>query len=223
MERPRRLYRAMFSALAAIGLSASAAQADVIPIGIGVFPAGSSLLTFNGLPDNLEVNGLVFGGVQFTYSFGSGQVVIDDGPGVTNNVQPQNIVTANGANAAGVLTLVLPGLQNIFGFGYAILSTGPVVNATTVTLFSGLTNLGTLSYNGVADPSFTGGFAGIQSTVRFDRVQLTFNTAAANAWAVDNIRFADTTSTVPEPNTLVLMVTGLAGLAFVRSRRGASR
>jgi hypothetical protein len=212
----------MFSALAAIGLSASAAQADVIPIGIGAFPGSAALLTFNGLPDNLEVNGLVFGGVQFTYSLGSGQVVIDDGPGVTNNVQPQNIVTANGANSAGVLTLLLPGLQNIFGFGFAILSVGPVTNATTVTLFSGVTNLGTLAYNGVPDPSFTGGFAGIQSTIRFDRVQLTFNSVAASAFAVDNIRFADTTSTVPEPNALVLMITGLVGLAFVQHRRRAS-
>ena len=221
MERPRRLYRAMFSALAAIGLSASAAQADVIPIGIGAFPGGSALLTFNGLPDGLEVNGLVFGGVQFSYSLGSGQVVIDDGPGTTNNVSPQNIVSTG--NPAGILTLMLPGLQNIFGFGFAILSTGPVVNATTITLFSGATNLGALSYNGVSDPTFTGGFAGIQSTVRFDRVQLTFNSVAAPAFAADNIRFADTTSTVPEPNTLVLMITGLVGLAFVRSRRAASR
>jgi hypothetical protein len=223
MERPRRLYRAIFSALAAISLSASVAQADVIPIGVGAFPGGSALLTFNGLPDNLEVNGLVFGGVQFTYSLGSNQLIIDTGPGTTNNIQPLNIVTANGGNSAGVLTLVLPGLQNIFGFGYAILSAGSVVNATTVTLFSGATNLGALSYNGVPDPSFTGGFAGIQSTIRFDRVQLTFNSVTASAFAVDNIRFADTTSTVPEPNALVLTITGLISLALIRPRRSAPR
>jgi len=219
MEQARRANSVMWSALVAIVLLAPAARADVIAIGPGAFPVSAPLLTFAGLPDGLEVNGLFFGGVQFSYSLGSGQVIIDDGPGVTNNVQPQNIVSSG--SPAGILTLVLPSLQNIFGFGFAILSFGPVTNATTITLFSGPTNIGSLSYNGVADPTFTGGFAGIQSTVRFDRVQLSFNSAAAPAFAADNIRFADTTA-VPEPTSLVLMFTGLVGMGLVRRRRVAS-
>jgi hypothetical protein len=207
----------MFSALAAISLSASAARADVIPIGIGAFPVSASLLTFTGLADGLEVNGLLFGGVQFSYSLGSGQVIINGGPGVTNNIIPPNIVSIG--NNTGILTLLLPSLQNIFGFGFAILNTVPVANAATITLFSGATNVGSLSYNGVVDPIFTGGFAGIQSTVRFDRVQLSFNSVAAPAFAADNIRFADTTNTIPEPTTLALMITGLVGLGLVHRRR----
>src|SRR4051812_32532217 len=97
MERPTQLYRTTLSVLAAIGLSASVVRADVIPIGIGAFPAGAALITFTGLPDGLDVNGLFLGGVQFSYSLGSGQVIIDDGPGTTNNISAPNIVSIGGS------------------------------------------------------------------------------------------------------------------------------
>jgi len=59
-------------------------------------------------------------------------------------------------------------------------------------LFNGTTNVGSLSYNGVPDPTFTGGFAGIQSTIPFNIVQITFNSAVAPAVALDNIRTLST-------------------------------
>jgi hypothetical protein len=116
-----------------------------------------------------------------------------------------------------VLTLLLPAQSSLFGYGYAILNTITVPNATTITLFLGATNQGSLAYTGVIDPVFTGGFAGIQSTLPFDRVQLTFNSAAAPAFALDNIRFA---SNVPEPSTwlLTLAFAGLAVRHAVRRR-----
>jgi PEP-CTERM motif len=206
-----------FVSMAAL-LSARAATASVIPVGIAAFGAGSTLTTFTGLANGLEVNGLVGGGIQFQYSLGNGQVIIGVGPGNTNNMAVPNIVSIG--NDSGILTLMLPSLVDTFGYGYAILSTGAVANATTIALFNGATPVGTLSYNGVPDPLFTGGFAGIFSTLAFNRVQLTFNAAAAPAFAVDNIRTFNTPAAVPEPATFLLIGGGLAAIARARRRRG---
>lgn len=203
------------SLLLGIAFSTSTVRADVFGVGPGAFGAGSTLITFTGLPDNTEVNGLNFGGVIFSYSLGNGQVVIDGGPGVTNNITPQNIVSVG--NNTGILTLNLGGLAYGFGYGYAILNTVPVANATTITLFNGVTNVGTLSFNGVVDPLFTGGFAGVFSTVAFDRVQLTFNSVAAPAFALDNIRIS--TNPVPEPATILLLSSGLVAVGENLRRR----
>jgi hypothetical protein len=184
----------------------------VTTVGPGAFPAGSTVITFDGLLDGTEVNGLSVGSVLFNYNLGNGQVIIDGGPGVTDNISPPNVVSIG--NNTGTLTLTLGGLFDTFGFGYAILNTTPVLNATTITLFSGAANVGTLSYNGVPDPSFTGGFAGIRSTIPFDVVQMTFNSTDAPAFALDNIRLA---TAIPEPSTAVLIVTG--ALAFWWRRR----
>ena len=187
------------------------AWATTIPLGIGAF-AGSTLTTFTGLANGTEVNGLIVDGIQFSYSLGNSQVVIDGGPGDTNNITFPNIVSVG--NNAGVLTLLLPGFVDTFGYGYAIQSNALVANATTISLFNGVTPLGSLSYDSLPDPNFTGGFAGIHSTDVFDRVEITFNSAAAPAFALDNIRLPN----VPEPPTLVLLGTCVLGMTRARSR-----
>ena len=168
----------------------------MISVGPGAFPAGTTPITFTGLADGTEVNGLTVGGILFNYSLGNGHVIINGGPGVTNNVSPQNIVSIG--NHTGILTLTLSGLSNTFGYGYAILNAVPVASATTITLFNGVTNVGSLAYNGLPDPIFTGGFAGIQSTLLFNRVEITFNSAAAPAFALDNILVAALSLSQPQ-------------------------
>jgi hypothetical protein len=189
------------------------ALATVISVGPGAFPSGSPLVTFTGVPDGTEVNGLTSGGLLFNYSLGNGHVVINGGPGVTNNINPPNIVSIG--NNTGILTVSLPGPTDLFGYGYALLSQANIANATTITLFSGLTNVGSLSYAGVPDIVFTGGFAGIQSTILFDRAQVTFNSAAAPAFAMDNVRVG---TVVPEPSSILLVVVGALG-GFWRKHR----
>src|SRR5215813_877571 len=167
-------------------LAVAPLHATTTPVGIGAFGVGSTLTTFTGIPNGTEVNGLIVDGIQFTYSLGNGLAIIDGGPGVTNNINPPNVVSI--VNNTGILRLALPSFVDTFGYGYAILNVGAVTNATTINLFNGATNVGSLSYNDVPDPTFTGGFAGIQSTIPFNIVQVTFNSAVAPAFALDNIR-----------------------------------
>jgi hypothetical protein len=197
----------------------SHSRAALIPIGPEAFPAGSPLLTFDGLSTNTEVNGLVVSGVTFQVAVAgapaNGLVVIDGGPGPSNHISPPNIVSLS--NPAGVtLTALLPTASTQFGYGYAVLTGGTVPAATTIQLFNGATSLGSLSYTATSDPIFPGGFAGIDSTTPFDRVVLTFAPIpVAVAFAVDNIRFTP----IPEPSSVVLLSLGLGVVAYLRAHR----
>ena len=197
------------------GVSETDAFASVMPVGPGAFPPGSLLIDFTGLAFGTEVNGLSVDGVRFTYTVGgiptNGAVIIDGGPGITNNISPPNIVSIG--NNTGTLAMTLPGPTTLLGYGYAILNGGTVPNATTISLFSGGMPVGSLSYLGIPDPTFTGGFAGIESTIPFDVVDVTFNSAVAPAFALDNVRVAN--SAVPEPTTLFLLASGM-GLFLLR-------
>jgi hypothetical protein len=198
-----------------IVLSASNALGSTMSVGIGAFGPGSTLATFTGLADGTEVNGLTVNGILFNYSLGNGQVLIDGGPGPTNNITPPNIVSV--ADNSGVLSMTLPSFVDRFGYGYAVDIIAVVANATTISLFSGATPVGGLTYTGVPDPAFSGGFAGIESTIPFNIVRVTFNSVAAPAFALDDIRTA--TTATPEPSTILLIGTGITVFVFFRRTR----
>ncbi|HEX8031081.1 MAG TPA: PEP-CTERM sorting domain-containing protein [Vicinamibacterales bacterium] len=199
-------------------LGATTARASTIPLTLPAFGIGTSLSTFDGLASGTEVNGLTADGITYQYSLDNGMVTVGSGPGITSNVTDPSAVSFG--DPTGVLTLMLPSLVDMFGYGYALLALTPVVNATSISLFNGAVPVGTMSYGGAPDPLFTGGFAGIQSTLPFNRVQLTFNGAEAEAFALDNVRtgVADA-APVPEPASLMLLGTGLLMAARVRARR----
>src|SRR5262245_50374341 len=208
--------RRLIAVAIVLGVGPSSAWATAIPIGSGAFGAGSTLITFTGLANGTEVNGLTVGGITFSYSLGNGDVIIDGGPGTTNNIAPPNVVSV-GPNT-GVLTLSFPSLIGSFGYGFAILSGAVVPSATTISLFNGAVPVGMLIYGGTRDPIFTGGFAGIASTLPFNRADLTFNSIVAPAFALDNVRTnVANLSDAPEPTSLLLLGSGLVFAA--RSKR----
>ena len=217
--KSKRLVGALTLLIGVVVLSSNA-SASVVAVGVGAFGAGTTLIDFTGLADGTEVNGLTVSGVQFSYIVGgsplNGAVVIDDGPGITNNITPPNIASIG--DNAGILRVTLPGPATMFGYGYALLTLTPVSDATSIALFDGTTAVGTLSYAGEPDPTFTGGFAGIQSTLAFNRIDITFNSVEAAAFAVDDVRFNATGNAVPEPSSMLLLSAGLAVLVILTAR-----
>lgn len=193
-------------------LISAEARASVIAIGAAGFPAASQLIQLTGLATGTEVNGLTVEGVQFSYSLGNGSVVIGGGPGMTNDVNPPDIVSVGAST--GTLTVRLPTLAERFGFGYAILTGLQTPGAATIAVFSGATALGSLSYLGIPDPLFAGGFAGLISSLPFDRVEITFS-SGASAFALDNIRVASAQA-VPEPSTWLLLACAVGAVALAR-------
>ena len=196
------------------------ASGSVITVGIGAFPMGSTLTSFAGLAVGTEVNGLTVDGILLQYSLGNGRVAIGIGPNTTANINPPAVVSNPGANNSGMLTMTLPSLVDLFGYGYALQGTGTILNGTVISLFDGATPVGSLSYTATPDPTSPGGFAGIQSTVPFNRVEATFNSVAAASFALDNIRRGPAVAAVPEPTLVALLGTGVLSMMIrVRARR----
>lgn len=136
------------------------------------------------------------------------------GPGTTLNLNGVSLQSGGGYSPANyALTVTMPIPVHGFGFGFAILDPGfpPVVtNAVTITVFDGLTNLGSITYPAAPNPSFPGGFAGIGSTDYFTSVKISFGPAAV-AFAIDNLA-------IPEPGSLALVLLGGATLGLLRRR-----
>jgi len=212
------------SALSLYLLATSLSHASLTPIGPLDFASGATVLNFSTLADNTEANGLVLDGVLFQVtkngSSTNGIVVVDGGPGTTGNISPPNLVSI--ADLDGVALIVsLPNLTTQFGYGYAIDAGVSVPGATTIELFAGATSIGSISFTGIPDPIFTGGFAGVASDTPFDRAVLTFSNAG-DAFAVDNVTF-NANKASDEGQTLILLSAGVSLLLFLRGLRRESR
>ena len=204
---------------AAYLVAACFSRAALTPITPLHFGPGATVLDFSALADGTDANGLVIDGVLFQVrkngSFSNGIVIVDGGPGTTGNITPLNLVSI--ADPNGVALIVsLPNLATQFGYGYALLALVSVPAATTIDLFAGSTAIGSIPFTGIPDPTFTGGFAGVASNTPFDRAVLRFSNLG-DAFAVDNVTFARTVSTVSdEGRTLALLSVGIFVLLSLR-------
>jgi hypothetical protein len=222
--RRQRIFAIVFSTVFAVILPPTA-RADVFVVGQGSFPGFATLINFTGVADGTEVNDLTLGLVTFTYSSGNGNLIIDGGPGFTNNIAPPNIVSVGASD--GVLHFIIPTYATMLGFGFAVLNTSSIQSAITISLWDvtadefgpggGVRPLGGLSFGAAPDPLFAGGFVGIRSTEPFNFVDVEFNSVAAPAFAVDNIRFANVVA--PEPATFALVAIGLGSIGWSSRRR----
>jgi len=212
------------SALVLYLLTAPFSQGLLTSIGPLDFASGATVIDFSGLGDGTEANGLVVGGVLFQVtsngSSTNGIVAVDGGPGTTGNISPPNLVSISDLNKVALI-VSLPNLAIQFGYGYAINTEVSVPAATTIELFAGTTSIGSISFTGVPDPFFTGGFAGVASDTPFDRAVLTFSNVG-DAFAVDNVTFSANRAS-DEGQTLILLSAGISVLLFLRARRGESR
>ncbi|MDX2503758.1 MAG: PEP-CTERM sorting domain-containing protein [Gammaproteobacteria bacterium] len=211
MKNFRRAKLMITSMMAAFALVLSMeSKATLITLSQASF--ASPDVTFSEVPIGTALNGLTINGFTFSETI-SNTFVSNIGPGNTSNItQPSAL--GNDNPVGEIITIAMPSLMSEFGFGYALLAVGTVLDDVTITLFNGAIDLGSLTYSASPDPSFPGGFAGIGSTNAFDSAEIVFSSSAA-AFDFDNI----SANAVPEPATFALLSLGLAGLGFGKRRK----
>ncbi len=223
-----RLVRALaiYSALT-LASSAGAQAALIVNASVGGAPTGVTYINFNLLP--LGNSGGASGGLTVSYT-GTGQTVqgaasgLYAAPFLSNNNGVPFGTAGNGADPTrylstgiGTVTLLLPGDMQYFGLLW-----GSVDNYNSLQFWDGAAMVGSLTGTDIwaganGDQGANGTFyVNVNSTLAFDRVVAK---STQYAFEFDNVAY-NPTSTVPEPGTLALFGTLVAGLALVRRQRG---
>lgn len=213
-----------FRAVLAIFITSASAYGIVFTVPKASLSApaldANSIVHFDEIPLNLAINGQTIKGFTFLENTPVTLTSLS-GPGIANNLTAPWATNTSLFNPASyVLTIQMPAVVSSFGFGFAVNSSAPVPNAVTVTLFNGINNVGSLSYDGALDPEFAGGFAGIGSSVGFTSAQVSFSSASNGMFAIDNIAVV-----VPEPGTVLagLFVAGVCVATGFRPLRRCAR
>lgn len=223
-----RLIRTLAACSALILAQSAGAQAAlIVNSAIGGAPTGMTYVDFNLLP--LGNSGGVSGGLTVSFT-GTAQTVLgaESGhyaaPFLSNNNGALFGTPGNGADATqylstgiGSVTLLMPGDMQYFGLLW-----GSVDDYNSLEFWEGALMVGMLTGTDIwaganGDQGANGTFyVNVNSTVAFDRV---IAKSTQYAFELDNVAY-NATSSVPEPGTMALFGTLVAGLALVRRRRG---
>jgi hypothetical protein len=213
--------------------------AAVTAVDVGDFPAGSLLVDYNSTPVGTNASGLTVDGLTFGCCTGRERdpkpAYIAEWSGATYvDGHVIYVPEIDGGTPVGTMGMLMPGPSTMFGLGYYLPAIGTGVpggfepNALTIKLFDDSvvpnTLVGTLSFNAYSDGdpldpwSRFGGYAGIASTLPFNRVNVTFNSNVSTV-AVDNFRV----TAVPEPSTgLLMLALGVPAVSWLKRRRAGT-
>ena len=198
--------RGMLAAAAGL-VVLTTAPAWSVPIGVGAFSGGATVIDFDGLAVD-TVLGNQFAGLGATFETIAGTTTIED------------------SFASPAFSLPNSAFVSIFSGGRQDILFSTPVNRIGLDLDASIGEtliMDVFGAGGLIEQVTTStnvAFLGVQTVEDIVRVELRSSTNGFNFF-FDNVRFEAAAASVPEPGTLLLLGLGLAGLGFVRRHHPA--